>query len=235
VSGAKGDDPMKRHAFFLSFLAAAALAPLLLSAPAEKKLPVDGFKQVSRDDLEVTDGKVGESKDGFLTVEDPEVRGTQKAISAKGARLVFTYLGEPKQVAKLASGNVAHQLGLKLRAKNTCNLLYVMWKIEDQERIAVSVKRNPDKSTHKECGANGYISIKPAILGTLPSAKDGKSHTLEAQLLKKKGADYELVVKADGVIVWQGPIEAKLLNDIDGPPGFRSDNAKFKFKFYSQP
>jgi hypothetical protein len=40
-------------------------------------------------------------------------------------------------------------------------------------------------------------------------------------------------VKADGKVVWQGPIQAQLLDDIDGPAGLRSDNCSFTFKLYS--
>jgi hypothetical protein len=102
--------------------------------------------------------------------------------------------------------------------------------------VAVSVKRNPGQSTHKECGASGYVNIKPAFLEKpekFPSARDGKPHTLEAMVTKPNATAYELVVKADGKVVWQGPIEAKLLDDIDGPAGFRSDNGIFTFKFYA--
>jgi hypothetical protein len=164
------------------------------------------------------------------------VRATQRAKTAKAARLVFTFHGPTKEESKLASGQVARQIGLKLRAKNTCNLLYVMWKLEDKERVAVSVKRNPGQSTHKECGAKGYVNIKPEFLEKpekFPSAKDGKPHTLEAELSKRGADKYELAVKADGRLVWKGPIAAKLLDDIDGPAGFRSDNGIFTFRFYT--
>lgn len=196
----------------------------------------DRFKQVPRAALDVTDGLVGEKPDGSLLIASPEVRATERATTAKAARLIFTFQGPTQQVAKLASGEVARQIGLKLRAKNTCNLLYIMWKLEDKERIAVSVKRNPGQSTHKECGARGYVGIKPAFQErpeNFPSAKDGKPHTLEADVTKADASKYELVVKADGKVVWKGPIEARLLDDIDGPAGFRSDNGIFTFKFYS--
>jgi hypothetical protein len=207
-----------------------------LWAPAETKQPVDGMKQVRRVALMVTDGQVNENKGGFLTIDAPEVRATQLARTSKGARLEFTYQGPSKKESKLASGDVVHQIGLKLRSKDTCNLLYVMWKLEEKERIAVSVKRNPGQSTHKECGANGYMNIAPDFAEkpeNLPSGKDGKSHTLEATVSKKDKESYALVVKADGKEVWKGTIEAKVLDDIDGPPGFRTDNGVFTFKFYS--
>lgn len=226
-----------RYLFFLLVpLALVAAVPDLPSAPADKKPPADSFKQVPRATLDVSAGQVGENKDGFLTIDHPEVRATQRAKSARAARLVFTFHGPTKQESKLASGAVARQIGLKLRAKNTCNLLYVMWKLDDKEQVAVSVKRNPGKATHQECGANGYVSIAPAFKERperFPSAKDGKPHTLEAEVTKPDAAAFELVVKADGKVVWQGKIEAKLLDDIDGPAGFRSDNCAFTFKLYS--
>jgi hypothetical protein len=228
---------MKRRTFLVLFLALAAVTLGLLSAPAQTKAPADGFKQVPRMALDVTDGKVEETRDGFLNITSPEVRATQQqAKGAKAARVVFTYHGTTKEESKLASGAVAHQFGLKLRAKNTCNLLYVMWKFEDKERINVSVKRNPGKSTHKECGANGYTGIKATFeeKTAFPSAMDGKPHTLEAAVSKPNAGAYELVVKADTKIVWKGSIEAKMLDDIDGPAGFRSDNASVTFKFFSQ-
>jgi len=221
---------------FVTCLALGTVAPGPLYDPPDSKASADGFKQVSRAELDVSDGKVGEKSDGSLTIDSPEVRATQRAKTAKAARLVFTYLGPTKETAKLASGQVARQIGLKLRAKNTCNLLYVMWKLEEKERVAVSVKRNPGKSTHAECGAKGYVNIKPTFQERpekFPSAKDGKLHTLEAEVLKRSNDEYELIVKADGNVVWKGSIEAKLLDDIDGPAGFRSDNGKFTFKFYS--
>jgi hypothetical protein len=205
-------------------------------ARSDPKAPADGFKQVPRSDLDVSDGKVGENEDGFLTISRPEVRATQRAKGARAARLVFTFHGPTREEAKLASGEVVRQIGLKLRAKNTCNLLYVMWKLDEREHVAVSVKRNPGKSTHKECGAGGYVNIKPAFQekqGQFPSARDGKPHTLEAEVTKADAGNCELVVKADGKVVWRGQIEARLLDDIDGPAGFRSDNGDFTFKFYT--
>ncbi len=195
----------------------------------------DRFKPVARNALEVTAGQVGE-KDGYLVITHPEVRAQELAKTARAAKLVFTFQGPTEQQSKLASGEVRRQIGLKLRTRNTCNLLYIMWRLDDKEFIAVAVKRNPGQSTHQQCGANGYMSIAPTFQekGALfPSAKDGKPHTLEAEITKPDATRYDLVVKADGKVVWRGSIDAKLLNDIDGPAGFRTDNGKFTFKFYS--
>src|SRR5947209_4948735 len=170
---------MKYATCLVTALVLVITGPRLLCAPADKQAPADAFKQVRRAALDVTDGQVGESG-GLLTISSPEVRATQRARTAKAARLVFTYHGPTRQVSKLASGDVAHQIGLKLRAKNTCNLLYVMWKLDDKERVAVSVKRNPGQSTHRECGAKGYVNLRPTFQekpDKFPSAKDGKPHT----------------------------------------------------------
>lgn len=225
-----------------SFFLASAILILVVfhaalhGAPPVKKTLDDGFKPVPRAALDVSDGQVGETADGFLTIDSPEVRATEQAAGAKGARLTFVYRGATREVSKLASGAVAHQIGLKLRAKNTCNLLYAMWKLEGETTVAVSVKRNPGMSTHQECGANGYINVQPTFRVTrdkFPDAGDGKPHTLEARLFKHDANSFEFVVKADGAVAWEGSIDAALLNDIDGPAGFRTDNAAFTFRFAS--
>jgi len=58
----------------------------------------------------------------------------------------------------------------------------------------VSVKRNPGKSTHKEVGHTDYVNLKPAPrrAGGAPIAKDGKPHTLEAEVSKLDEKTYEL-------------------------------------------
>ena len=37
----------------------------------------------------------------------------------------------------------------KLRAEDACNLVYVMWRIEPQSRLVVSVKRNPGQHARR--------------------------------------------------------------------------------------
>ena len=227
---------VKSFHILVALLASAQFSERLRSAPPDKNTFNDGFKQVSRDVLDVADGQVGQTGDGYLTIASPEVRATEIAQGAKAARLVFVFHGPTEQESKLASGEVARQIGLKLRAKNTCNLLYAMWKLEGEERIVVSVKRNPGMSTHQECGASGYVKIQPAFQATkdkFPSPQDGKPHTLEAQVLKADAKSYELIVKADGIVAWKGLIDASLLDDVDGPAGFRTDNGAFTFRFYS--
>ena len=227
---------MKYVRALVGLLVVAALSKELHSAPPGKSTFNDGFHQVFRDALEVADGQIGQTTDGYLTINSPEVRATETAAGSKAVRLVFVFHGPSEQVAKLASGEVVHQIGLKLRAKNTCNLLYIMWKLEGDQQVVVSIKRNPGMSTHEECGASGYANVPAGFCAAkdkFPAARDGKPHTLEAQLMKIDAKSYELVAKADGNVVWEGPIEASHLDDVDGPAGFRTDNGVFTFQFYS--
>jgi hypothetical protein len=39
-------------------------------------------------------------------------------------------------------------------------------------------------------------------------------------------------VTIDGRRIWSGDIDAKLIADINGPVGFRSDNGSFIFKLF---
>jgi hypothetical protein len=52
----------------------------------------------------------------------------------------FTYLGSTGNEARLGSGELRRQFGLKLRAEDACNLVYAMWRIEPESKLVVSVK-----------------------------------------------------------------------------------------------
>jgi hypothetical protein len=106
---------------------------------------------------------------------------------------------------------------------NQCNLLYVMWQIEPVSRLAVSIKTNPGQDTHEECDARGYVTIKPTTSIQPRELGIGRWHMLRADL---RGA--LLILTADGVSAWQGMLSHKL-DGIDGPTGFRTDNARFEF------
>src|SRR5262249_33373222 len=112
-----------------------------------------------------------------------------------------------------------------LRAQDTCNLLYAMWHIEPDSRIAVSIKRNPDQHTHAECDAHGYRSIKPALSKNLPPISVGEAHQFRAAL-----HGTTLTLMADSSVVWEGDVggEGK---QFDGPVGLRTDNARFELEF----
>lgn len=194
------------------------------SAPPDR--PAPPLQRIERETLCVTNGAVLVS-DGRLAVEVPSSRAVLRVLSAQTAEIRFRYLGPSEGSKPLASGELRRQIGLKLRAQDTCNLLYAMWHIEPDSRVAVSVKRNPGKHTHEECGARGYVNVKPRTSVAPPKILAGESHTLRAEL---RGTDLLLV--ADGKLIWQGPAGDSVA-EFDGPVGFRTDNARFAFEYYA--
>jgi hypothetical protein len=147
--------------------------------------------------------------------------------TAQAAEIRFRYLGPSKSSKALASGQLRRQIGLKLKAQDACNLLYVMWRIEPDSKIAVSIKRNRGKHTHAQCGAEGYVNLKAQTSAPPPKILAGESHTLRAEL-----HGIYLYVMADGRMVWNGPVGYGIA-EFDGPVGFRTDNARFEFEYYA--
>jgi hypothetical protein len=149
----------------------------------------------------------------------------KKASPSQKATVNFTYLGPTNEVSHLGNGEVRHQFGIKLKAQDICNLVYVMWNF-DTQKIAVSVKLNPGQRTHEDCLDRGYINgIKARVLVPPPAVHVDQPHSLSAKL-----EGQELTVKADGVMVWQGALVPVVL-EFKGPVGLRSDNAHVVFDF----
>jgi hypothetical protein len=137
------------------------------------------------------------------------------------AEIAFTYRGPSKVDAPLANGELRRQIGLKLRAQDTCNVVYVMWHVDPASGVAVSVKRNESADTHRECGAGGYINVQPEASKRVPAILRDVAHVLRADLEGE-----ELRVTADSVVVWRGRLPAAAFT-FDGPVGIRSDNGAF--------
>jgi hypothetical protein len=165
--------------------------------------------------------------DGWLEIDTPSSRAVVRAATEQSAEIRFRYLGPSEGSKPLASGEMRRQIGLKLRAQDSCNLVYAMWHIEPDSRIAVSVKRNPGKQTHEECGARGYVNIKARTSVEMPKIHSGESHVLLAEL---HGND--LTVTADHRVAWTGTLGREIY-EFDGPVGFRTDNARFVFQYYA--
>src|SRR5256885_9993254 len=85
-------------------------------------------------------------------VSVPKMRAVLPASDGNSAELRFTYFGPSEPEEPLASGLPRRQIGLKLRAQDPCNLVYVMWRIHPEARMVVSVKRNPGKHASRDCG-----------------------------------------------------------------------------------
>ncbi|MBA3397751.1 MAG: hypothetical protein H0T89_34325 [Deltaproteobacteria bacterium] len=162
-------------------------------------------------------------------VEKAAMRFVAKGSEGDAAAMTFTFQGETATVKKLASGQDRRQLGLKLRAENGCNLIYVMWRLDPKPKLDISVKSNPGAKDHKGCGAGGYTKVKPTKSSPLPTLVVGTRYTLRAEIV-----DDELTVTVDDKLAWKGtlPESARALR---GPAGIRSDNLAFDLESFSAP
>ncbi len=181
---------------------------------------------VGRNQLCLTTGSITTTEGGALLVESAEMRAVVASGPARTVEARLRYLGPTREVKRLASGELRRQFGFKLRAANTCNVLYVMWHVEPDARLAVSVKSNPHLVTHAECDARGYRNLKAWRQSPAPLLSVGEWHRLRASL------DGEmLTVSVEGDVVWQGPIGADGMA-FDGPVGMRSDNGRFEVELF---
>jgi hypothetical protein len=195
-----------------------------LLAVAGAGLASEGWLDISQGSLCVTEGAVEKSGSARMTVNVPKIRAYVNEWAGPSAELRFTYLGGTAQESALGSGEVRRQLGLKLQAQDPCNLVYVMWRIEPESKLVVSVKRNRNEHSSAACGNRGYHNIKPAKSSAVPKLQAGEPHTLRAELRKE-----ELTVFADDREVWRGELGADA-SGLKGPVGVRSDNAHFEFQ-----
>lgn len=175
---------------------------------------------ISQDRLCVTEGAIGSAPDNRLSVETTKMRAYVHAWTAQSIRAQFTYVGPTAEESPLGSGEVRRQFGLKLRAANACNLVYVMWRFEPESKIVVSLKRNPGETRSSECGNRGYQNIKPRQSHGTPPLRPGDKHGLAATM---RGT--ELTVTVDGKQVWSGDVGPEA-SDLNGPVGIRSDNVR---------
>ncbi len=167
-------------------------------------------------------------------VASPTTRAVALGTNGDAAAMTFSYRGHTKTTKELASGQTRKQLGLKLRAANGCNLVYVMWRTDDGKApvIDVSVKSNPGARTHADCGADGYTKVKSsrdARLGLVPVLAAGETHTLRAVI---EGDDLRAWI--DDKLVWQGTLPDSARTMV-GPAGIRSDNLAYDLISFAAP
>jgi hypothetical protein len=164
-------------------------------------------------DLCVTKGAIADR-----AITEPTVRAVAAAAGGDAVQLGFIYRGDAATTRALANGQLRRQVGVKLRAQNSCNVIYVMWRLDPRPELDVSVKINPGKVSHAECGAEGYTKVHPSKHASVPALAVGDAHTLRAEIV---GDD--LVAWIDGHLAWQGtlPVAAR---DLVGPAGLRTDN-----------
>ena len=186
----------------------------LEAAPGDRSPSIE-VKPIAHEAICVTKGEITNA-----AITGPTVRAFALGATGDAAQLTFTFRGETDTTRDLASGEARRQVGLKLRAEDSCNVVYVMWRLDPKPKLSVSVKRNRGQRTHEECGANGYIKVKPIKSSSVPYLEVGATHRLRAEIVGD-----ELVAWIDGKIAWQGhlPDDAR---DMTGPAGIRSDNLK---------
>ncbi len=141
------------------------------------------------------------------------MRGVVAGDRSTTAELAFDYPGPSHVEVPLADGELRRQIGIKLRAQDTCNVIYVMWHVAPTPGIFVQVKSNPGQSTHAECGDHGYVTVSSTSGTQPPPIRVGEQHTLRADL-----AGNVLTVLADGALAWQGQLPAAA-STFDGPVG----------------
>lgn len=177
-------------------------------------------RAVARRELCVTKGEIEALPGDRLGIAAPEVRAVVRAATPQAAEIRFTYEGPTEGTAPLGSGEVRRQIGLKLRAEDGCNLVYVMWRLEPKDELVISIKRNPGQETHAQCGTRGYTNVKPRRGAPPPPVAAGSEHVLRAELVGR-----ELRAWSDGAPVWEGALGPEI-DAFDGPVGLRSDNVK---------
>jgi hypothetical protein len=197
------------------------LVALLLLAPEARG--------EGRGKLRATQGALKSEADGQVRVETPKMRAVASGTTGAVTELRFTYLGPTEEQQPLASGELRRQLGLKLRARDGCNVVYVMWRLAPKPGLVVSLKRNPGQSTSAECGNRGYSTVRPERQARVPELKSGEAHVLRAELEGRA-----LRIRVDGASVWEGELPAEALT-FDGPPGVRTDNARVDMQLLTLP
>lgn len=209
---------MKRIAWLL--VAAACGSPTEAAPKARRAPPLAPAK-----DLCVTRGRASFGDQ----VTDPTMRAVVPGTAGEAASLEFVYRGDTTSTRELASGSARRQLGLKLRARDGCNLVYVMWRLDPDPKIDVSVKSNPGARDHAACGADGYTKVRPTKSWRVPALAVGDRHTLRAAI-----AGDDLTVWIDDRVAWRGalPRSARALT---GPAGLRSDNLAFELVGFAAP
>jgi hypothetical protein len=171
------------------------------------------------------DGGSASRKDRF-SIRSPLLRAWVGRQPRDSVELAFSYLGPTGVDVPLASGERRRQIGLELRAEDSCNLLYVMWRIEPKQRLVVSLKSNPGQHQSSECADRGYLNLEPEQARALPALELGQQHVLRATLLALAPSGVQLDVQVDGSTVWRGRLPAAAAA-LEGPVGLRSDNGQF--------
>lgn len=232
---------LRRRALAVGFVAAVVTTGVLAGGAQAYTYPTAPFppspwKPIALSGLNVTSGRIAAvAPNQTLATADPMVRAVHRDGGAhhSSARVWFRYLGKSTSDKPLDSGEIRRQIGLKLRHRDPCNLVYVMWHIAPQSQIQVTIKRNPSMTTSAQCGSGGYTTV-----ATIPVAPVGTgAHWLAARTRRLASGELWLSVYADNgtTPVFAQNLPAAATKGLEGPIGFRSDNGHFVFQLSSQP
>jgi hypothetical protein len=170
------------------------------------------------------DAVIDKSNPLFFTLND-EYRSTYETApfqTANKAQLNFTYNGQPSPLVLLSDGTWKSQVCIKVKAEDTCNVVYVCWQVAGNggpNGLLVQLKSNPGDHTDAECpNGIGYSPMNPTSSATPPTITNGSTHSLNASV-----SGTTLTVSCDGKVCWVGEIPAAGM--ISAPMGIRSDNA----------
>jgi hypothetical protein len=203
------------------------LAVLALAVPAAAA--THPWQTIGLPRLTVTEGVLTSPDNGLLETHSGALRATVRdgGRHAAWARLSFRLLGASTEVKPLGSGLVRRQIGLKLRAQDPCNLVYVMWRSAPDAAIAIFVKSNPGQATSAECGNRGYTDV-----ATIPAPQTaiGQSHVLQARTKRTADGGLAVSVFIDGALLRRQVIGPELVAGLEGPVGVRSDNGAYEFR-----
>jgi hypothetical protein len=200
-----------------------SLTAFACTAPVAREHTRSASTAIVNEGLCVTEGQVQNRGQGTFEVTSPAMRAVVAGSVPEMAELRFLYKGPTPEIARLADGELRRQVGLKLRAEDSCNVVYAMWRFEPKPGVFVSVKRNPDRYHHSECADSGYENIAPLRSTSVPAPKVGEEHVMQALL---DGPNLRVVI--DGQAVWDGDVGD--VSSIVGPAGIRTDNARLVFQ-----
>jgi hypothetical protein len=209
-------------------LGGALLAVLLASGAAAMAAPAPMWQSVHASELTVTSGSVFATGGSGLGTSSAEMRAVQRdhGRHAGRARLTLQFLANSPTTKPLGSGLIRRQIGLKLRAADPCNLLYVMWRTYPDRVIEISRKSNPGMHTSQECGNAGYsdLALIPEPGGV------HRHHVLEADTRRTADGSLVLTVYADGRLARKLTLAPTEAAGLAGPIGVRSDNGSYRFR-----
>lgn len=180
-------------------------------------------------------------KEKFLQTElllyqtlSPQTRGTIELNQKDALQLCFKIKKNQQQVSLLASGRERRQVGIKLKAQDSCNTLYVMWHFFPRFEMVISEKINSSQHVHQQCGNKGYHVLKRlplehltnSILPPLNELNDAdRFYLLQARL---DPHSQHLSVYLNYQLLWTGPVHQQW-GHISAPVGLRTDNMQIDF------